>query len=302
MKTPFFARSISLTLILTLSFAAVFAQRRAAAPKPIVFAVLNGGTTIEPIALIDAGELKYAFDAATDEAELIKFTRSYYKPKTVYRLVFGGADAGSVTVKSNDPKAECSKHTAEVTVASTRAKLGGLVMGLATSGAVKKGAGTRRRPTAPERSEIEALVRAEFAKNKVGAAAAKNLKSRNLTALDVDADGAAEMIGSYWVDTSATSRGLLFFIAEKGRDGKYRFGHSEYRAVKQEDTMSGEIKSIDEGVYQEVLLDAMEYDGDTTAEIFTYTPSFEGAGFNAYSRREGKWVRAFEDSNYHCGY
>jgi len=66
--------------------------------------------------------------------------------------------------------------------------------------------------------------------------------------------------------------------------------------------MSGEIKSVDEGVYHELLLDTFDYDGDGTAEIFTYTQSFEGAGFDAYRRSGGKWVRAFDYANYHCGY
>ena len=42
---------------------------------------------------------------------------------------------------------------------------------------------------AAERGEIESLVRAEFVKQKVPAAAAKNLKYHNLTAIDVNADG-----------------------------------------------------------------------------------------------------------------
>jgi hypothetical protein len=306
MKKLISAKLFALTFIVSLSASAVVAQKKRPVPKtvvkPIVFAVIYDGGTIEPIALIDKGELVEASNGSDDAAKLLTFSKTYYKPKSVYKLVFGGVDAGTVAVVSSDPKAECSTNTAKVTVVSPKAKLKGNVMGLATNATVSKGTGVRRLPTATERAEIESLVRAEFIKNKVSASNAKNLKYHNLTALDVDADGKAEMVGSFWVETSATERALLFFIAEKGANGKYGFGYSEFRKIKQDDVMSGEIKSVDEGIYNELLLDAMEYDGDKTAEIFTYVQSFEGAGFNAYSRREGKWVKAFEGSNYHCGY
>lgn len=306
MKKTIFAKFFAITFIASLAVSSAFAQKKRPAPpqkpKPIVFAVLNDGQTLEPIALIDKGNLVEASNGSDDGAKLKTFSTTYYKPKTVYKLVFGGVDAGTVTVKSNDPTAECSTNLATASYSSPKAKLKGMVMGLATNAAVKKGTGVRRLPTAAERTEIETLVRAEFVKNKVSANAAKSLKYHNLTALDVDADGKAEMVGSFWVETSATTRALLFFIADKGANGKYGLGYSEFRSIKQEEVMSEDIKNVDDGIYHELLLDAMEYDGDTTAEIFTYIQSFEGASFTAYSRHDGKWVKAFEGSNYHCGY
>lgn len=306
MKNNIFAKLTAFSMIVLLSSTAIFAQRKKPAPpqkpKTIVFAVLNDGRTLEPIGLIDKGELVEASNGSDDGAKLKKFSNTYYKPNTAYKLVFGGVDAGTVTVKKNDPTAECSTNLAEATFVSPKAKLKGMVMGLATNAAVKKGTGVRRLPTAAERTEIESLVRAEFTKNKISDNIARNLKYHNLTALDVDADKKAEMVGSFWVETSATERALLFFIAEKGANGKYKMGYSEFRLVKQEEVMSEDIKSLDEGIYHELLLDAMEYDGDTTDEIFTYIQSFEGASFTAYSKREGKWVKAYEFANYHCGY
>ena len=176
-------------------------------------------------------------------------------------------------------------------------------MALATNAAAtKKGSGVRRLPTSAERTEIEALVRSVFLKQKVDSSAAKVLKYRNLTAVDVDSDGIAEMIGSFWIDNSPTSRALLFFIADKNADGKYSFGYSKFENIEKADVMSGEISSVDEGVYHERLLDIFDYDNDGVAEVFTYVQSFEGAGFNAYRREGGKWVVSFEGSNYHCGY
>ena len=66
--------------------------------------------------------------------------------------------------------------------------------------------------------------------------------------------------------------------------------------------MSGEIKSVDDGVYHELLLDVLDYDGDGKSDVFTYTQSFEGAIFNVYKTSGKRWTKAFEFSNYHCGY
>jgi hypothetical protein len=104
------------------------------------------------------------------------------------------------------------------------------------------------------------------------------------------------------VDLSPTDRGLLFFIAQRGVDGKYVFGRSEYGKVAQSETMSEDIKDVDSGVYHERLLDIFDVDGDGVSEIFTYVMSFESAGFNVYKRKTNGWGLHFETSNYHCGY
>ena len=292
---------VLLCLLALLSFAAPgFAQR---GRKPIIFAVLNDGKTFEPIAFVENGNLIAAVGGDGEPQDIALFHKTYYKPKAAYRLIFGGANAGTATVVSSDANAECSRNLAQVSVSSTKTKLAGFVMALATDAAMKKaGSGVRRKPTPAERAEIEALVRGELARQKVSANARKNLRSQNLTALDINNDKKADFVGSYWVETSKTERALLFFIAEKNAKGKYEFGFMEFRRIKQEDVMSKEIKSVDEGVYHEVLLDVLDYDGDGTSEIFTYVPSFEGAGFNAYKRENGSWKKSFEGSNYHCGY
>jgi hypothetical protein len=292
---------VLLSLLVFLSCVApVFAQR---GRKPIIFAVLNDGKTFEPIAYIERGKLTKAVDGGDDAKAIALFTKNYYKPKSAYRLIFGGANAGTATVVGSDPKSECGKNIADITVSSTKTKLGGFVMALATDAVTKKtGSGVRRKPTPAERTEIEALVRAEFAAQKVSTAALKTMNYHNLTAIDVDKDKRADMVGSFWVETGKTERALLFFIAEKNSAGKYEFGVSQFQTVKQEEVMSGEIKAVDTGYYHELLLDSFDYDDDGVSEIFTYIQGMEGAGFNAYKREDGKWVKSFEGSNYHCGF
>lgn len=307
MKTTIY-KFFLFTMTISLLSISISAQRRSRPkpqpkPKTIVFAVINDGKSIEPIGVIDKGELVALQPADEKGKVLLNIHKTYYKPKTRYNLVFGSANKGYVTVVSSDPKSDCAGNIATVTTISTKAKLKGLVMGLATNEPIAKSAlGVRRLPTAAERREIENLVREEFIKRGVSISAAEKMKYHNLTAIDVDNDGKAELVGSFWAENSANERNLLFFIAEKEKEGKYLFGYSDYKKVKPDEVMSGELKDLDGGIYNELLLDSMEYDGDTTAEIFTLTQGFEGNNFNVYSKREGKWTKVFEGSNYHCAY
>jgi len=290
-----------LILLAGLSFAQRAKPKPAAkAPKPMIFAVLGDGKSLEPIAYVNKGKLEAPVDGGSETSIIAAFNKIYYKPGTVYRLIFGGANSGTVTVKSSDVNADCSRNMAQATTKANKTPLAGLVMGLATNAPGKAG-GTafRRKPTPAEREEVEGLVRAEFAKQKL---APKELRYHNLTALDLDNDAKAELVGSYWVEIDNMTRALLFFIAGKGSNGKYGFGHHEYRTIDQASVMSGAIKDVDDGVYHELLLDVFDYDGDGTSEVFTYTQSFEASGFHVYRRSGGKWAQAFEGSNYHCGY
>ena len=307
MKKTNFSVLTACCLIMFLAVTTSFGQRRAKtkpAPKPktIVFAVLRDGQMLEPIGVIEKGELTATAGGMEEGSALTAFANSYYKPKTTYNLIFGGAPQGTVTVKSFDTKADCGKNLAEITTVSPRAKIKGLVMGLATNGKTITAKGFRRMPTFPERAEIEELVRAEFARQGVSANAVKNMKYHNLTAIDADGDGKAEMVGTFWAENSDKERNLLFFIAERDSGGKYVFGHSEYSKVTPNEVMSGDLADMNDGRGHELLLDLMEYDGDKTAEIFTLVQAFEGNNFHVYSKRKGKWTRVFEGYNYHCAY
>ncbi len=276
----------------------VAAQKSGA--KPIVFAVLDDGKSVEPIAYVNKGKLDPPVNGSDEQSIITAFTKTYYKPGTVYRLIFGGANVGNVSVKSGNANSDCAKNMGTVTTTSSKVQLRGLVMGLATNVPPKStNASYRRKPTAAEKTEMDALAKAEFIKQKLSP---NKLNYQNLTALDVDNDGKADFVGSYWVEIDKLTRGLLFFIASKGSNGKYAVGYSEYHSIDQANVMSGEIKAVDDGVYHELLLDVFDYDGDGTAEVFTYIQSFEGAGFNVYRRAGSKWTQAFEGSNYHCGY
>lgn len=294
-------RTITPFLLILSLVLPMFAQKTTTKPvTKVIFAVLNDGKTLEPLAKVENGKLMQTVSGGDDGAIVDAFNKTYYKPKTTYSLIFGGNSSGTATVLKSDPSAECGKNLATASVSSPKAKLKGMVMALATNiSPVKSGSGVRRMPTPAERAEVEKLVSAEFAKNKVSA---KTLRSHNLTALNVDKDGKIEFVGSYWVATSATERALLFFIADTVRAGKLSIGFADFRVVKKEEVMSQDIKDLDSGIYHELLLDVLDYDGNGVAEVFTYSQGFEGASFTVYQRNEGVWEKAVETSNYHCGY
>ncbi|MEP7075593.1 MAG: hypothetical protein ABI878_07250 [Acidobacteriota bacterium] len=259
---------------------------------PTVYAVVNDGGVIEPIGYMENGKLAAGGD-----------TEDNYKPGRKFTLIFGGVPNGSVTIKNTNVGKDCGGQSADISVVSPKAKLKGFVMGLATDiASTGKAAGLRRTPTAGERSEIEVLVRAEYAKHKVPAAAYKILHFHNLTAVDVDNDGTPELIGSYWVSPRAKERGLLFFIAEKGENGKYSFSYKDFQSVTPDKVMSGDLKDLDDGIYQTLLLDIFDVDGDGTAEVFTIGKAFEGNNYAVFNRAGGKWIKTLEAYDYRCGY
>lgn len=266
----------------------------------VIFAVLEDGKFIEPIARLEDGKLVQAISSEEGGMQLPAFADMYYKPKTTYSLITGGKATGKVTVVKNDPSSECGSLYADVTTSSPKLRLKGFETALATNiSSAKPASGMRRAATAVEKTAIDKLVSAEFRKNK---AAVKLLKAVKLTVLDVDNDKVNEIVGTYTVSPAAKQRGLLFFIATKTATGGYTISYSEYNDVKQDEVMSGDIKDVDDGIYQEMLLDVLDTDNSGVAKIFTTKPSFEGGGFNIYQRAGNKWERLLEVSNYHCGY
>ena len=234
-------------MVLSLSTVGAFAQKTTPS-KPIIFAVLGDGKTLEPIAYINKNKLESPANGSDAVNIVAAFNKTYYKPGAVYKLIFGGASAGIVTAKSSDAKAECSKNVGTATTSATKTPLKGLVMGLATNGPIKTTTVSyRRKPTPAEKDEMDALAKAEFVKQKL---TPKVLRYQNLTALDVDNDGKPDFVGSYWVEIDKQTRGLLFFIASKDSKGKYVIGYHEYRSIDQANVMSGEIKAVDDGVLQ----------------------------------------------------
>lgn len=279
----------------------IFAQKKET--KKIVFAVVDDGKTIEPIAYIDKGELKPIGGDEPDDASKSDFVKTHYKAKAKYNLIFGGANAGTVTVEKNLAGTECAANQANVSIVSKRVKPKGFVMALATNDVPKKAVkGTRGLPTAAERAELEKLVMAEMSKENIPIKKTNELRYHNLTKIDIDNDAQPEFVGSFWYNTAEKVRSLMFFIAEKDAKGAFSIAFKKFNRVEPEGIMSGEVADVDKGIYHELLIDVFDVDGDGSGEIFTMQQGFEGTNFNAYRKTGGEWKQVLETSNYHCAY
>ncbi|MBA2732695.1 MAG: hypothetical protein H0U54_07365, partial [Acidobacteria bacterium] len=62
------------------------------------------------------------------------------------------------------------------------------------------------------------------------------------------------------------------------------------------------ITAIDNGVYLERLVDSLDVDGDGASEVVTIREGLEGDGYAIYKKQNGKWNKAYEFSNYRCGF
>ena len=294
-------RKILVVLTVLLLTAAAFAQKKDA--KKVIFAVVNEGKTIEPIALIEKGELKAISDENAEADADAKFVKERYKPKTSYNLIFGGANAGTVLIKKDMAASDCGKNQAEISVVSKNVKPKGFVMALATDALAKKTLkGMRELPTSAERAEIEKLVMAEMLKENIPIKKTNELRYHNLTRVDVDNDGKPEFVGTFWYNTAEKVRSLMFFIADKDAKGNYSIPFKKFDRVEVENVMSGEISDVDKGIGHELLIDMFDTNGDGTAEIFTMRQAFEGTNFQAYKKVDGKWTQVLETYNYHCAF
>jgi hypothetical protein len=311
-----FQRTIVAALLtVALAFTSLFAGSAGATPSPqenskaaaLLFTVYNPfakGAFMVPFAIIENGQFKQPVAGDSDQAELNSFSNSYYPKGRKYRVLFGGAQAGSLTVTESNKDKECSRSGADVTMRSP-VKLNRNVMALATNsdslGAAKS---MRRSPTPAERAALMPLVRAIYTQKGVAAALLANLVTVNLTALDVDKDGKSELIGSFVVkkQKGGEARYALFIFAEP-KGATYQTTVMQYERYTDTDLLSGAtIDAIENGVFLERLIDGLDVDGDGNLEVITESDGFEGDTYFIYKKRGGKWEKIYEFSNYRCAF
>jgi len=303
--------SLALTLLLAglVSGNGVDAQpSQEGAPKgTVLFTVQSQQLTnasIVPIAILDQGQFKQPVAGDSDADEISGFSNIYYSKGQRYRVLFGGAEAGSLTVSKSNKDEECARTSANVAL-RTQARLNQNVMALATNSAtLGKGKSTRRPPTPAERAALMPLVKAAYKQKGTPAALLPSLTTINLTALDLDNDGKSELVGTFVVkkQKGGAARYALFLFAEpQGRS--YRTTVLQYERFTGDDLMSGaEITAIDNGVYLERLVDALDFDGDGVSEVVTVRDGLEGDGYSIFKKQGEAWNRAYEFANYRCAF
>ena len=306
---------VSVLLLATLLLASLFGGsgadaklRQESTPnRTVLFAVSSmqlPDAYMVPFVIIEQGQFKPPIAGDSDEAEVSSFSNAYYSKGRKYRVLFGGGEAGSLTVNKSNKETECNRTSADVTL-RTPAKLNRNAMALATnSDSLGKAKNTRRPPTPAERAALMPLVKAAYKQKGVPAALLPSLMTINLTALDLDNDGKSELIGSFVVkkQKGGAARYALFLFAEP-QGNSYRTTVLQYDRFTKKDIMSGaEITAIDNGVYVERLIDALDIDGDGTSEVATVRDGLEGDGYSIFKKQGGKWNKAYEFSNYRCGF
>jgi hypothetical protein len=308
---------ISLATLLTASlFAASLLAGNAAAtktrqetnpPAAVIFAVYGTqlpNAYVVPFVIVEGGQFKPPIAGDSDVDEISRFSDAHYSKGRKYRVLFGGGEAGSLVVNKSNKDEECSRTSADVALSSS-AKLNRNVMALATnSSSLGSAKSTRRPPTAAERAALMPLVRAAYKEKGVPAALLPSLMTINLTALDLDGDGKSELVGSFVVkkQTGGAARYALFLFAEP-QGNTYRTSVLQYERFTSKDMMSGaDITAIENGVYLERLVDAIDLDGDGATEVVTVRDGLEGDGYSILKKQGGKWNRVYEFSNYRCGF
>jgi hypothetical protein len=275
--------------------------------RTVLFAVSAAqlpNANMVPFLIIEQGQFKQPVAGDSEASEISRFSGDYYAKGRKYRVLFGGGEAGSLTVNKSNENAECVKTSADVTL-RTRAKLNRNVMALATnSDSLGKAKSTRRPPTPAERAALMPLVKAAYKEKGVPSALLPSLMTINLTAFDLDNDGKSELIGSFVVkkQKGGAARYALFLFAEP-QGNSYRTTVLQYERFTKADIMSGaDLTAIEGGVYLEMLLDALDLDGDNTFEVVTLRSGLEGDSYFIYKKQGGTWNKTYEFSNYRCAF
>lgn len=278
------------------------------AKDDVIFAVTrraDAAFEFEPIAFYGRGVFKGSVTGESSAAELTRFANTYYKAGQRYRLIWGGAEAGTVVAKESQKASECSKPAATADV-QTSVQLGGNRMALATnSAALGLAKSSRRAPTEPERAGVREHAERIFREKGVPTDALAALQTINLTATDLNADGAAELIGTYMIKRGTTQIFIeqLFIIAEPSGNA-FKVGVANYAQLKGEDFNDPEsLGSVGQSAFMtEILIDQLDVDRDGTGEVFTVSYSFEGTNYAIYKKGAKGWARVKEFYNYRCAY
>jgi hypothetical protein len=288
---------LSLTLILLLiprtPGAAQNNARRAAQDAgggTVVFSVTkypdDATVQMEPIVVISGG--KYTQPPVDVEPRVTKkFTDTYFRTGRRYRVVFGGGDAGSLTVKK-EVEGGCVFLMAEVVVQTT-ARLGGQVQALAVStDNIGRGESSRRAPTEGERTSAVEVARVVYGQRGVAAALVKKMKTVNLTATDIERDGKFELIGNFEIQGENEVAYNLFIIFEPTDAGKYKAAWNWYH------------KGVEEGYEDRSLVDVVDLDGDGMAEVIAEGHYYESNDYVIYKRQAGTWRPVYKGGGGGC--
>lgn len=249
----------------------------------VVFAVSaeSGEGSMDAVVIVDGKQLRAPYSDEQKDRQK-SFANEYFAPGKVYRLIFGGGEAGNVTVKKWSEG--CNNIHAEVSPATT-ARLGGKVMALATnSESLGKRASARRAPTDAERAAVMTLMKTIYSQHRTPASLVSSIKVTNLTATDLNGDGNYKMIASF---TSAAKNKFerdLFLIAHQ-QGAAMRADFVKFQAYQPPPETF--LSSVD-------FIDQLDLDGDGTGEVFATQGGFDGYALLIFKKVGGRWRQVYE--------
>ena len=223
-----------------------------------------------------------------EQATRKKFGDEYFAGGRRYRLMFGGGEAGSVTVSKWSEG--CNNIHASVRP-TTSVKLGGKVMALATNSEILgKRTSARRAPTDAERAAVMTLVKSIYSQHRTPASLVSSTKVTNLTATDLDGDGKYEMIGSFTLTSKNKFERDLFLIAhQQGMVMTADF--VKFQAYQP--PPEGFLSSID-------FIDQLDLDGDGLGEVFATQGGFDGYALLIFKKSDGRWRKVYDQIGDAC--
>jgi hypothetical protein len=266
---------VSLCALVGIPAVMTIAQTR---KQTVILAVSSesGEGSLDALAVLAGKQLRSPYSDEQKDRQKT-FAEDFFKKGTVYRLIFGGGDAGSATV--NGWNEGCNNVHAQASI-STSAKLGGKVMALATnSDTLGKRSISRRPPTDAERSAALALMKNIYQQHRTPASLMSAIKITNLTATDLNGDGKYELIGSFALAAKNKFERDLFLIATPQVSG-LRAEFVKFQAYQP--PAEGFLSSID-------FIDQLDIDGDGVGEVFATSGAFDGYALLAFKKVAGRW-------------
>lgn len=282
---------LSSVAIILLFAPPLLSQTKQAKPVVVFDVQQNAGTIyISPVVVFANGKFRAPFSPSTVAARR-RFVEKYFAPAKSYILIFGGGNAGYLKINKGywEDGAYAYGELTEFDPGRIRGQLHALATDYDTSA---RGGTWRRSPTEEERAAAITLAKIAYVEHKISPASLESLEVLNLTAIDVDGDERAELVGSFKVPADKKEKPPHFLFLIAALDGQ------NYKAVRANYRFNPQQAEYPLGL--EMLSDNLDIDGDGVNEIVTI---FTGPGYKdsflVYQRKDGRWNQVFSGGGSH---
>ena len=287
------AAPLSLSLLLVfISCAGSLAQnggRRRQPPQSqdtVLFDLTSYGNDriIVPIVIIRGGRFVAPPSFGLKSAKR-RFAATYYRLGQKYRVLSGGNEAGTVTVKNLKT---CDPALANVEVQSSAAAGGRAIA--TNSDSLGKKLVKQRDLNETEKAAIMKLVEPSFRRAGVGAPEFEGVVNA-AAAADLDGDGKAELIGTF--ATGAKVQHTIFIIAEPQGNG-FKPGLLLFNAA---------LDEYGDNSVRRDFLDVLDLDDDGVAEVVVWVNDYrrpDDLYFVIYKKQRGRWRGVYSGGGMRC--